>query len=199
MNQLLDLATEAYGGLETFSRLGFPTLRRVVQRMSAGPVLYGPTVILLQTASVASVPDQSSKKERQMSEAGDLQAAVAAFRQDIVFHSPILATVGDEVRGLPTLAKILQTAFTCLGMPQNVEEFQNPDGRYIVTFDGAIDGNLIQIAMLVTEDAQGKVESIRGFMRPWPVVKLFREYMERNLRPDPVPDALWELPASNRQ
>jgi hypothetical protein len=53
--------------------------------------------------------------------------------------------------------------------------------------------------MLVTEDARGKVESIRGFMRPWPVVKLFREYMERNLRPDPVPDALWELPASNRQ
>ena len=43
MNQLLDLATEAYGGLETFSRLGFPTLRRVVQRMSAGPALYGPT------------------------------------------------------------------------------------------------------------------------------------------------------------
>jgi len=60
----------------------------------------------------------------------------------------------------------------------------------------AIDGNLIQIAMLVTEDAQGKAESIRAFMRPWPVVKLFRDYMERNLRPDPVPDALWELPAS---
>jgi hypothetical protein len=30
-------------------------------------------------------------------------------------------------------------------------------------------------------------------MRPWPVVKLFREYMERRLCPDPVPDALWEL------
>ena len=61
---------------------------------------------------------------------------------------------------------------------------------------GAIDGNQIQIAMLVTEDAQGKAESIRSFARPWPVVKLFREYMERNLRPDPVPDALWGLPAS---
>ena len=77
-----------------------------------------------------------------------------------------------------------------------MEEFHNPDGRYIVTFEGAIDGNLIQIAMLVTEDAQEKVESIRAFTRPWPVAKLFREYMERNLRPDPVPDALWELPAS---
>ena len=130
-------------------------------------------------------------------EAGDLQAAVAAFRQDIVFHSPILATVGDEVRGLPTLAKILQTASTCLGMPRNVEEFQNSDGRYIVIFDGAIDSNLIQIAMLVTEDVHGKVESIRAFMRPSPVVKLFREYMERTLRPDLVPDALWELPPSN--
>jgi hypothetical protein len=129
-------------------------------------------------------------------ESSDLQAAAAAFRQDIVFHSPILATVGDEVRGQPTLAKVLQTAFTCLGVPQNVEEFQNRDGRYIVTFDGAMDGNLIQIAMLVTDDAHGKVGSIRAFMRPWPVVKLFREYMERNLRPDPVPDALWELPAS---
>jgi hypothetical protein len=145
-----------------------------------------------------SAPAMSTSKRTLAAalEAADLQAAVAALRQDIVFHSPILATVGDEVRGLPTVVKALQTAFTCLGMPRNVEQFQNPDGRYIVTFDGAIDGNLIQIAMLVTEDAQGRVESIRGFTRPWPVVKRFREYMERNLRPDPVPDALWELPAS---
>jgi hypothetical protein len=28
------------------------------------------------------------------------------------------------------------------------------------------------------------------------VVKLFREDMERNLRPDPVPDAIWALPAT---
>jgi hypothetical protein len=28
---------------------------------------------------------------------------------------------------------------------------------------------------------------------------LIREYMERNLRPDPVPDAIWALPAMHRQ
>jgi hypothetical protein len=111
-------------------------------------------------------------------EAADLQAAVAALREDIVFHTPLLATAGDEVRGLPTVAKILQAAFTCFGMPQNVEEFQNPDGRYIVTFDGVIDGNLIQIAILVTEDAEGKAESIRGFARPWPVVKLLAQVLQ---------------------
>jgi SnoaL-like domain len=75
-------------------------------------------------------------------ETHDLAAAVAALDQDVVFHSPILATTGDEVRGHSVVAKILQTAFACYGMPRNVEEFQNPDGRYIVTFDGSIDGNL---------------------------------------------------------
>jgi hypothetical protein len=129
-------------------------------------------------------------------ETGDLPAAVAALDQDVVFHSPILATTGNEVRGHTIVVKILQTAFACYGMPRNVEEFQNPDGRYIVTFDGSIDGNLIQIAILVTENAARKVESIRLFARPWPVVKLFRQYMERNLRPDPVPDTIWNLPAT---
>ena len=129
-------------------------------------------------------------------EKADLPAAAAALRHDVVFHSPILATVEDEVRGYAVVVKALGTAMAYLGPPRNVEEFQNPDGRYIVTFDGVIEGNLIQIAMLVTEDAANKVESLRGFARPWPIVKLFREYMERNLRPDPVPDAIWALPAT---
>lgn len=54
----------------------------------------------------------------------------------------------------PTALLILQAAFTCYGMPRNVEEFQNADGRYIVTFDGSINGNLIQLVVLVTEDLE---------------------------------------------
>src|SRR6202040_383644 len=100
-------------------------------------------------------------------------------------------TSRNEVRVHTIVVKIRQTAFACYGMPRNVEEFQNRDGRYIVTFDGSIDGNLIQIAILVTENADGKVESVRLFARPWPVVKLFRQFMERHLHPDPVPDPIW--------
>jgi hypothetical protein len=128
---------------------------------------------------------------------GDLPAAVAILDQDIVFHSPVLATIGNEIRGQAIVVKILQTAFACVGMPRNVDEFQNPDGRYIVTFDGSIDGNLIQVAILVTENAAQKVESVRLFARPWPVVTLFRQYMERRLRPDPLPDAVWNLPGTS--
>jgi hypothetical protein len=81
-------------------------------------------------------------------------------------------------------------------MPRNVEEFQNPDGRHIVTFDGSIDGNLIQIAVLVTENGAKKVESIRLFARPWPVVKLFRQCMERTcvrIR-FPTPSGIFQQP-----
>src|SRR6266436_2580135 len=90
-------------------------------------------------------------------EKSDLTAAAAALRHDVVFHSPILATVADEVRGDAVVVKALGTSLAYIGPPRNVEEFRNPDGRYIVTFDGVIDGNLIQIAMLVTEDAANKV------------------------------------------
>ena len=130
-------------------------------------------------------------------EKADLPAAATALRHDVVFHSPILATVEDEVRGHAVVVKALGTALAYMGPPRNVEECRNPDGRYIVTFDGVIDGNLIQIAMRVTKDAANKVESLRAFARPWPIVKLFREFMERNLRPDPVPDAIWNLPPLN--
>jgi hypothetical protein len=118
---------------------------------------------------------------------GDLRAAAAALDQDVVFHSPVLATSGDEIRGHAIVTQILQTVFACCGAPRNVEEFQNPDGRYIVTFDGSIGGNLIQIATRITENSAGKVESIRVFARPWPVVRLFRECMERDLRPPQSP------------
>ena len=131
-----------------------------------------------------------------LTETGNLPAAVAALGQDVVFHSPVLATISNEIRGLATAVKILQTAFTCVGMPRNLEEFHNSDGRYIVTFDGSADGNLMQVVILIAENADNKIESIRLFARPWSVVKLFRDFMERQLRPDPIPEAIWNLPTA---
>jgi hypothetical protein len=69
-----------------------------------------------------------------------------------------------------------------------------PQRRGIPKPYGSIGGDLIQIAINITENSAGKVESIRVFARPWPVVKLFRECMEHDLRPDPIPDAIWNLP-----
>jgi hypothetical protein len=56
-------------------------------------------------------------------ETGDLPAALAVLDQDIVVHSPILATTSNEVSGHAIVVKILRTAFACYGMPRNVREF----------------------------------------------------------------------------
>jgi len=129
-------------------------------------------------------------------ENADFPAVIAALNKNVVFHSPLLATLGDEVHGDAVVVKILQAAIACYGLPQNVEEFLQADGRYMVTFDGVITGNLIQFALLVTEDTAHQIERLRMFARPWPIVKLFRENLEHNLRPDPLPAALWVLPVT---
>jgi hypothetical protein len=82
------------------------------------------------------------------------------------------------------------------GMTSNVEEFQKP-GRAIhrhLRRSRLRQPNPNRHARHRGRHEQGGEP--RLFARPWPVVKLFREYMERNLRPDPVPDAIWALPAS---
>jgi hypothetical protein len=131
-----------------------------------------------------SAPAMSTSKRTLTAawEAGDLQAAVAAFRQDIVFHSPIPATVGDEVRGLPTLAKILQTAFTCLGMPQNVEGIPKP-------------GRQVHRHIRWCPRRQSNPNRYAGYRgRPGEGGKHSR--VHATVASGPVPDALWELPAS---
>jgi hypothetical protein len=44
---------------------------------------------------------------------GDLPTAAAAFSQDVVFRSPVLATLADEVRGHALVVQIIQTAVDC--------------------------------------------------------------------------------------
>jgi hypothetical protein len=61
-------------------------------------------------------------------ENADLPAAVAALRQDVVFHSPILATVGDEVRGHAVVVKILATRSPVTGCPGTWRDFRTRTG-----------------------------------------------------------------------
>jgi hypothetical protein len=49
--------------------------------------------------------------------AGDLPAAVPALDQNVVFHSPVLATTGNEVRGTPSLSRSFRRHSLALGCP----------------------------------------------------------------------------------
>jgi SnoaL-like domain len=124
----------------------------------------------------------------------DLDGLAAALSPDVVFHSPVLATVGDEIRGRDVVARIIATAIHGFGAPKNVTEFHSPDGRFITAFDAQMDGHPIDVAIVMTEDAEGKVLTVAPHMRPYPIVTLFREHMHANLCPDPIPEAIWALP-----
>lgn len=125
----------------------------------------------------------------------DVQGLSAALSPDVVFHSPVLATLGDEVRGRDVVVRILTTAIQGFGPPKDVTEFQAPDGRYIAAFNGEIGGHPLNVLITMTENADGKVTSVAPHMRPYPIVALFREHMRANLCPDPIPDTIWNLPA----
>jgi hypothetical protein len=126
----------------------------------------------------------------------DPELLATSLAEDVVFHSPVLATVGNEVHGRDVVARILATAIMGFGAPKDVTEFTAPDGRYVIAFNGDIDGHALQGAILVTENSAGEVDSVSPHLRPYPIVTAFREHMKAYLCPDPIPDYIWELPAT---
>jgi len=126
----------------------------------------------------------------------DLNQLGDAVSANVVFNSPILATAADEVSGREVLQQIIGTAIRGFGPPQDVTEYHGADGRYVVTFHGQMQGQRLECAMTMTENAEGKVIDINTHLRPYPVVTWFREHMHTHLCPSPVPDAIWALPAT---
>lgn len=117
----------------------------------------------------------------------------AALRQcladDVVFWSPILT---GPVSGGDLVVRILGTAAMGFGAPTITGEFSEGGNRTVVTAEGSMEGNLLQMAILVSDGADGKVKDIKVHMRPWPVVTLFQRHMKPNLE-DVIPAPLWEL------
>ena len=103
----------------------------------------------------------------------DLDALSGALDPDVVFNSSVLATTGDELKGRDLVVQILATAIKGFGPPQNVVEYQAPDGRYIAAFDGEMEGNRLNVQIRITEGPDGKVIDLAPHMRSYPIVTLF--------------------------
>ena len=125
-------------------------------------------------------------------ENADLPAAVAALRQDVVFHSPILATVGDEVQGRQNPrdgVRLLRAA------PQRggISEPGRAIHRHLRRSRQRQPNPNRRARHRGRHEQGGEPSPIRA---PVAGRQAIRAYMERNLRPDPVPDAIWARPAS---
>ena len=121
----------------------------------------------------------------------DLAALADALDDGVVFHSPVLATTGNEIRSRDLVMRIFQQAVAGTGVPRNVAEFVGEDGRYVVTYDTAIGGHSLNFAFVCTDNAAGEIVDVRVLMRPLPVVELFRDHMRKEF-PE-IPESYWSL------
>jgi hypothetical protein len=90
---------------------------------------------------------------------------------DMVFHSPILSR---PVRGPELITRIFAYTSAIYGDRRYGPKIQA--GRNVMSFwEASVSGLAIEVANEIRFNVKGEVEEMTMSMRPWPVVKLFRE------------------------
>lgn len=112
-----------------------------------------------------------------------------SLSEDVVFWTPLLTST---VSGRDFVKRVLLTAGAGLGPFQITGEFIDEGGRRMLAWDGAIDGHRVQTALTIVDGPDGKVRELRGFLRPFPVVKLMYDYMYSHFSEE-IPAPYWVL------
>ncbi|HXF36991.1 MAG TPA: nuclear transport factor 2 family protein [Actinomycetota bacterium] len=96
---------------------------------------------------------------------------------DVVFHSPVFV---HPVTGRDPVAEILETVHGIFGRP--TYRLRLRDGPHtVLLFDGEVEGQVLQAAVVLREDPTGLIGELTVLMRPLPVVRRFAEQALRRL------------------
>ena len=91
--------------------------------------------------------------------------------QDVVFHSPIFV---HPVTGRDFVAELLETVHGIFGRP--AYRLSLSEGRdTALLFDGEVEGETLQVAILIKDSPDGLMQELTVLMRPLPVVRRFGE------------------------
>lgn len=91
--------------------------------------------------------------------------------EDMVFHSPVLSI---PVRGPDLITRIFAHTSAIYGDRKYGPKIQA--GRSVMSFwEASISGFAIEVANEIRFNAKGEAEEMAMSMRPWPVVKIFRD------------------------
>jgi hypothetical protein len=165
--QILALAGRDQAGLidriDVYGR-PWPFMALLRERLAA----IDPTLTDPDLGSGAYVPDGPGS--------GQIAAPpLPPLAEDVEFHSPILTATA---RGKASNERILEAAAQVYGEASYRAILQVTDKPAIaVLYDGAIDGNALQVAAIFTLNPREEVQEIRIFSRPWPVTAYFRARM----------------------
>jgi hypothetical protein len=96
---------------------------------------------------------------------------VDLLASDVIFHSPVFV---HPVSGRDVVAKLLETVHTIFGVP--IYQLRLSEGSdTVLQFDGEVEGQTLQVAVVIRDGPGGLIEELTVLMRPLPVMRRFGE------------------------
>jgi len=100
----------------------------------------------------------------------------AILEPDVVFHSPVFTR---PITGRDVVAGVLQTVHEIFGTPAYWLSLSEGSDT-VLLFDGEVEGQTLQVAVVIEDGPEGSIQELTVLMRPLPVVRRFgEEGMER--------------------
>jgi hypothetical protein len=112
-------------------------------------------------------------------EAGDLDAAIALFREDVVFRSPVVFT---PYRGREALRQILEAVMAVFEDFHYVREIGGQDARdHALVFEARVGDKRLEGCDFIQLDEDGAIKELTVMVRPLSATLTLAELMKARL------------------
>jgi len=110
------------------------------------------------------------------------------FSPNVVLKAPILT---EAIIGVSQVLNFISHAIKVAGPIRYTLEVSD-SRQTILLWNGKAGGFILEAATILVDGEDGLIHEIRVLMRSWPVVKIFRDEMYKELS-DTIPQHYWEL------
>lgn len=116
-------------------------------------------------------------------EAGDVEAALGALADDVVFHSPVTF---KPFEGKPVVAHVLRTVFGVFEDFRYTDQVSDGGATHGLVFEARVGDRSVQGIDFVRENADGLIDDFTVMVRPLSGLTALAEEMGRRLGAPPA-------------
>ena len=116
------------------------------------------------------------------------EAFAKLFSPDVVLRAPMLT---KPVVGVTQVLDVISHAATIAGPIRYTVEV-NDTKQTVLLWNGRVEGHTPEAATILVDGEGGLICEVRVLMRPWPITKIFRDQMFKELS-SKLPQDYWEL------
>ena len=116
------------------------------------------------------------------------EAFAKLFSPDVVLKAPMLTT---PVVGVTKVLEVISHAAKVAGPIRYTVEVSDTK-QTVLLWNGKVEGHTLEAATILVDGEDGLIREVRVLTRPWPITKLFRDQMYKELS-GKIPQDYWEL------